>query len=141
MSAPTDATIPIAHSDKQLAAGTFKGSWGHHSLTVWCDNTSESVAFRLRPGNAGSNTAGDHIGALREAFTQLPGHQPGTRPGKSVLVPPDWIEELSWAKSSVRVNVDRESIRHAPAFDPAAPVNREYEVRLYDYYGRPRYWP
>jgi hypothetical protein len=35
-----DATIQIAHSDKQQAAGTFKGTWGHHSLTVWCDNTS-----------------------------------------------------------------------------------------------------
>jgi hypothetical protein len=35
-----DATIQIAHSDKELAEGTFKGTWGHHSLTAWCDNTS-----------------------------------------------------------------------------------------------------
>jgi hypothetical protein len=34
-----DATIQIAHSDKEGAAGTFKGSWGHHPLTAWCDNT------------------------------------------------------------------------------------------------------
>ena len=67
-----DATIQIAHSDKQQAAGTFKGTWGHHSLTAWCDNTSESLAFRLRPGNAGSNTAVDHIEVLDEAITQLP---------------------------------------------------------------------
>jgi hypothetical protein len=67
-----DATIQIAHSDKQEAAGTFKGTWGHHSLTAWCDNTSESLAFRLRPGNAGSNTAVDHIQVLDEAITQLP---------------------------------------------------------------------
>ncbi len=67
-----DATIQIAHSDKQQAAGTFKGTWGHHSLTAWCDNTSESLAFRLRPGNAGSNTALDHIEVLDEAITQLP---------------------------------------------------------------------
>jgi hypothetical protein len=25
-------------------------------------------------------------------------------------------------------------------FDPAVPVNRAYELRLYDYYGRPKYW-
>ena len=67
-----DATIQVAHSDKQLAAGTFKGTWGHHSLTAWCDNTSESLAFRLRPGNAGSNTAVDHIEVLDEAIAQLP---------------------------------------------------------------------
>ena len=67
-----DATIQIAHSDKELAEGTFKGTWGHHSLTAWCDNTSESLAFRLRPGNAGSNTAVDHIEVLGEAIAQLP---------------------------------------------------------------------
>ena len=55
-----DATIVVAHSDKQQAKGTFKGTWGHHPLTAWCDNTGESLAVLLRPGNAGSNTAADH---------------------------------------------------------------------------------
>lgn len=67
-----DASIVVAHSDKQLAAGTFKGSWGHHPLTAWCDNTDESLAFRLRAGNAGSNTASDHIEVLDEAINQIP---------------------------------------------------------------------
>jgi hypothetical protein len=67
-----DATIQIAHSDKEGAAGTFKGSYGHHPLTAWCDNTAESLAFRLRPGSAGSNTASDHIEVLNEAIAQIP---------------------------------------------------------------------
>jgi hypothetical protein len=67
-----DATIQIAHSDKQQATGTFKGTYGHHSLTAWCDNTSESLAFRLRPGNAGSNTVVDHVEVLDEAIAQVP---------------------------------------------------------------------
>jgi hypothetical protein len=67
-----DATIQIAHSDKEGAAGTFKGSWGHHPLTAWCDNTGESLALRLRPGNAGSNTASDHIEVLGDAISQIP---------------------------------------------------------------------
>jgi hypothetical protein len=67
-----DATIQVAHSDKQGAAGTFKGTYGHHPLTAWCDNTGESLAFRLRPGNAGSNTASDPIEVLNEAITQVP---------------------------------------------------------------------
>ena len=71
-----DATIQIAHSDKQQAAGTFKGTWGHHSLTAWCDNTSESLAFRLRPGNAGSNTAVDHIEVARRGDRAAPGPVP-----------------------------------------------------------------
>jgi hypothetical protein len=35
-----DASLVIAHSDKDLAAGTYKGSWGHHPLMAWCDNHS-----------------------------------------------------------------------------------------------------
>jgi hypothetical protein len=67
-----DASLVIAHSDKQLAAGTYKGSWGHHPLMAWCDNTGESLALLLRPGSAGSNTTADHIQVLDEAITQLP---------------------------------------------------------------------
>jgi hypothetical protein len=67
-----DATIQIAHSDKEQATGTFKGTYGHHPLTAWCDNTGESLAFLLRPGRAGSNTASDHIRVLTEAIAQIP---------------------------------------------------------------------
>jgi len=49
-----DATIQIAHSDKEGAAGTFKGTYGHYPLGAWCDNTGEALALLLRPGNAGS---------------------------------------------------------------------------------------
>jgi hypothetical protein len=34
----------------------------------------------------------------------------------------------------------REMVENSPEFDPSATVNREYELRLYDYYGRPKYW-
>jgi Transposase DDE domain group 1 len=67
-----DATIVVAHSDKQQARGTFKGTWGHHPLTAWCDNTDESLAVMLRPGNAGSNTAADHIAIVDAAIAQIP---------------------------------------------------------------------
>lgn len=67
-----DASIVIAHSDKDQAAGTFKGTWGHHPLTAWCDNTGESLAVKLRPGNAGSNTARDHLEVLTAAINQIP---------------------------------------------------------------------
>jgi Transposase DDE domain group 1 len=67
-----DATIVVAHSDKQQAKGTFKGTFGHHPLTAWCDNTGESLAVMLRPGNAGSNTAADHTAAVDAAIAQIP---------------------------------------------------------------------
>jgi hypothetical protein len=61
-------------------------------------------------------------------------------PGKRVLVAPTWVEKVSWRERKVHVNLSRNMIKDSPEFDPSAPVNREYELRLYDYYGRPKYW-
>lgn len=61
-------------------------------------------------------------------------------PGRKVLISPGWISEVSWADRKVFVDMDRESIKNSPEYDPSEPVNREYEEVLYDYYGRPRYW-
>ena len=35
----------------------FKGGFGFHPLGVWCDNTAEMFAVKLRPGNANANHA------------------------------------------------------------------------------------
>ena len=51
---------------------TFKGGFGFHPIGVWCDNTTELLAISLRPGNAGSNHAGDHIDVLTRAIAQVP---------------------------------------------------------------------
>ncbi len=67
-----DATLVTAHSPKEGAAGTFKGGFGYHPLGAWLDNTGEALAALLRPGNAGSNTAADHVLVLDRAVTQLP---------------------------------------------------------------------
>ena len=49
-----DATITIAHSEKEQAAATFKHTWGFHPVLAFCDNTNEALTGLLRPGNAGS---------------------------------------------------------------------------------------
>ena len=73
-----DATIVIAHSDKEQAAPTWKKTFGHHPLTAFADHGpdggGEPLAIMLRPGNAGSNTAADHIAVTRLALAQLPRH-------------------------------------------------------------------
>jgi hypothetical protein len=67
-----DATLVTAHSEKEQAKATFKGGFGFHPIGVWCDNTTELLAITLRPGNAGSNHAGDHIDVLGRAIAQVP---------------------------------------------------------------------
>jgi len=70
-----DATLITSYSNKQGAAVTFKKGFGFHPLGAWCANTGESLAMLLRPGNAGSNTAADHIQVLADAIAQLPPDQ------------------------------------------------------------------
>ena len=77
-----DATLVTAHSDKEGAAGNFKGGWGYHPIGAWLDNTGEALAAILRPGNSGSNTAADHIAVLDLALAQLP----DAHRGKPILI-------------------------------------------------------
>jgi hypothetical protein len=66
-----DATVVAAHSDKERAEPNFKG-FGHHPLLAACDNVAEPLAWMLRPGSAGSNTAADHLRLLGQAIAALP---------------------------------------------------------------------
>ena len=60
-----DATITIAHSEKENAAKTWKKTFGFHPLLAYLDRPDvsggEGLAGILRPGNAGSNTTADHV--------------------------------------------------------------------------------
>jgi hypothetical protein len=67
-----DGTLVSAHSEKEQAAGTYKGGFGFHPLLCYEAETGEGLAGRLRPGNAGFNTACDHIAVFDEALAQLP---------------------------------------------------------------------
>lgn len=67
-----DATIVVTHSEKEQASPTFKRTFGFHPLGVWCDNSGEFLAAKLRTGRAGSNTAADHIEVLTDAIAQIP---------------------------------------------------------------------
>ena len=88
-----DATLVTAHSDKEHAAPTFKRGYGFHPLGSFVDHgaegTGEPLAILLRPGNAGSNTAADHISVARDALRQLPFTARGGRIGRKVLIRTD----------------------------------------------------
>ncbi|MFF1481897.1 IS1380 family transposase [Streptomyces sp. NPDC058301] len=85
-----DGVLVLAHSDKQDAAATWKKTYGYHPLMGFVDHgrggTGEPVAALLRPGNAGSNTAADHITATQLALAQLPKRH---RRGRSTLIRTD----------------------------------------------------
>lgn len=78
-----DATLVIAHSEKEKAAATFKHTWGFHPVLAFCDNTNEALSAMLRRGNAGSNTALDHIAVIDAALAQIPAEH---RHGYPILI-------------------------------------------------------
>jgi hypothetical protein len=85
-----DGVLVLAHSDKQDATATWKKTFGHHPLVAFVDHgqagSGEPVAALLRPGNAGSITANDHIEITRLALVQLPKH---LRRGRQTLIRTD----------------------------------------------------
>jgi len=87
-----DATLVTAHSEKEKTAPNFKRGFGFHPLLAFVDHgehgTGEPLSFLLRPGNAGSNTAADHIQVTRQVLAQLPFRTSGAV-GKKVLIRTD----------------------------------------------------
>jgi DDE family transposase len=67
-----DATLLGSHSDKEGAAGNFKGGFGFHPMLAYADQTGEALAGELRPGNAGANSAADQITVAEQALQQIP---------------------------------------------------------------------
>ena len=81
-----DSTLVEIHSEgKEKAAPTYKGGYGFHPILCFSDATGEALSGILRPGNAGANTAADHVTVLDDAICQLPddvqaGHRKGDDP-------------------------------------------------------------
>lgn len=94
-----DATLIDAHSEKEGAAGSFKGGFGFHPMLAYFDETSEAAAAMLRAGNAGANTAADQIAVAEAALEQIP---PDRAEGIEVLLRVDSAgashELLDWAR-------------------------------------------
>jgi hypothetical protein len=71
-----DATIVIAHSEKELASATWKHTFGFHPLLCFLDrpdiSSGEGLSGLVREGRAGSNTTADHIEVLTMALAALP---------------------------------------------------------------------
>lgn len=60
--------------------------------------------------------------------------------GKKVLIAPAWIQGVDWTRKAVTVDLTREAIESAPAYDPSEVISRDYQVALYGHYGK-RYKP
>lgn len=139
-----DGVLVLAHSDKQDAAPTWKRTYGHHPLVAFVDHGSngsgEPVAALLRPGNAGSNTAADHIETTQLALAQLPKRY---RRGRQTLIRTDsaggthefvtWLARRGrWLSYSVGMTITAEihqAVLRVPASAWTPAVERDGQIR------------
>jgi len=81
-----DSSLHQIHSEnKAETAANYKGGFGFHPIYCFADGTGETLAVRLRPGNAAANNIADHVAVLDQAIAGLPdeiavGHRPGDDP-------------------------------------------------------------
>ena len=142
-----DATLVLTRADKQDAAPTFKRTYGHYPLLAMAGDCGEVLAGMLRAGNAGSNTAEDHVIVLGQAIDALPeawraGHQPGDHPddaAKELIVRADaggtthWLAEECTERNiafTLGYGIDgrvRDAVTFTPdeAWQPAIDTNGE----------------
>ncbi|MEJ2545772.1 MAG: PRC-barrel domain-containing protein [Calditrichaceae bacterium] len=55
---------------------------------------------------------------------------------KDVLISPAWIEKIKWNNNLVYVDLNKEAIKNSPDYDPDKPIDDEFELKLFKYYGR-----
>ena len=60
--------------------------------------------------------------------------------GHQVLIAPQWIKDVSWPEEKVSVNLTRQAVKDAPAYDANMKLDRDREIGIYRHYERPGYW-
>jgi hypothetical protein len=168
-SPPLDEDAPVSRQYEQKYFGYFRWPYYWAGGNVWGPFSylpPLSEYIQIKPEEEESDPAESHLRSLKE----VTGYQIRTEDGevgyvedfiaeqgvwsirymiadtkkwlrgRKVLISPGWIDAIDWIDKQVNVNLTVEAIKQGPEYDPSEPVNREYEMRLYDYYGRPHYW-
>ncbi len=60
--------------------------------------------------------------------------------GHKVLIAPQWVQDISWPSTKVSVNLTRQAVQDAPAYNPSEPFDRKQEDSFFKHYKRANYW-
>jgi len=58
--------------------------------------------------------------------------------GQKVLISPRTAQEFRWTEHLVYLDVDRQTVKDSPPYDPEKPLDRAYEGRMADHYANTR---
>ncbi|MBZ0158171.1 MAG: hypothetical protein K8I29_18395 [Alphaproteobacteria bacterium] len=107
--------------------------------------TSEMIEFRIEALDGDVGHIEDFImdeddWVIHYLVVALDDPNPEVESHKSVLISTEWVQKIVRSEERVYVDLDRERVMSSPEYDPALPISREFELEIYDHYGRPRYW-
>jgi hypothetical protein len=60
--------------------------------------------------------------------------------GHQVLISPSWIQGVHWSDRTVAVDLSRDAVKSAPAYDGVVDWGRDQEQALYQHHARRGYW-
>jgi len=79
----------------------------------------------------------DESWAIRYLVVDTRNWWPG---GKKVLIATHWISDISWSEHTVTTKLTREEVKGSPEYDEDVVLDRGYEERLHQAYGKRGYW-
>lgn len=133
---PAGLTMPTGTSAAEFANNVDGESADSHLRSAWGTKGYYLEASDGEIGHVSQFIVNDETWAIRyiEVSTQ------NWWPGKKVLISPAWVERVSWEDSKVYIAGSRETVKNCPEYNDAMPITRDYEIKLYNYYGQPPYW-
>jgi sporulation protein YlmC with PRC-barrel domain len=131
-------------SSRSIIRERDKWNITHENMDTWNSNlisSKEISGYDIRASNGQIGDLDDFIlDDENWAIRYLAIDTKSWLPGKKVLISPEWIQNIREDNSEVQVNLSLEAIKDAPAWDEDQIITRDYETKLFNYYGRKGYW-
>lgn len=140
MPMPGAGTVPPLSTPVQSSAQLEREQRNEEDVHLRSTDSIEDYAIEGNDGDIGhvqDILFDDKAWVVRYLIVDTRNWWPG---GKKVVIATQWIDDISWLESAVRVRLTRDQIKNSPAYDSDVPIDRDFERRLYEYYGRTGYW-
>lgn len=137
--APLAGTLPVNAIEKKTAE--LRGEGVEDEVQPHLRSAREMVGFDIAAADGEIGHAEDLL-IEDESWTirYLAIDTRNWMPGRKVLIHPDWIERPDWPAKKIRVKLTREQVENSPPLTKADTIERDYEQKIFDYYGYPGYW-
>jgi hypothetical protein len=138
---PHAAEVPLASSQADPAAPEQQAPEHPAERDLALRSATEVFGYAVE---AMDGTPGQLLDLLIDAeawvVRYLVAETEGVPGGHPVLLSPAWVQEIDWEQKRIRMDISADQVKQAPEWKPGEPVDRAFEERVYDHYGRPRYW-